>query len=114
MRVAFLLQRSGLEHPAPSLSAVTREIIDRLRALGARVDLLVPDDRPLDYAELAGEPAYDLYVLKAKTPLTLALAAAAATAGAMVVNSFEASSLTRDKLASTTVLAAAGSSTRTT
>jgi ribosomal protein S6--L-glutamate ligase len=108
MRIAFLLQRSRPEQSGASLSAVTTEIIDRLRADGARVDLAVPEDQPLDCAELAGEPRHDLYVLKAKTALTLGIAGAVTAAGARVVNTFAASSLTRDKLASTTVLAGRG------
>src|SRR5919205_3019558 len=108
MRIAFLLQRSRPDQPGASLSAVTLDIIERLRARGARVDLLVPEDRPLDCADLVGEPRHDMYVLKAKTALTLGIAGAMTAAGARVVNTFAASSLTRDKLASTTVLAGRG------
>jgi ribosomal protein S6--L-glutamate ligase len=108
MRIAFLLQRSRPERPGASLSAVMSEIIDALRARGAHVDLLVPEDKPLDCADLVGEPRYDLYVLKAKTALTLGIAGSLTAAGARVVNTFAASSLTRDKLASTTVLAGRG------
>jgi ribosomal protein S6--L-glutamate ligase len=105
-RIAFLLQRSSADG-RPSISAVTAELVARLRQQhGAHVDLLLPEDAPLDLG--AFEPAHDLYVLKAKTPLTLAVAAASAASGAIVVNDFEACCLTRDKLASTAVLAAAG------
>lgn len=108
MRIAFLLQRSRPERPGASVSGVTAEIIDRLRARSARVDLLVPEDHAVDCADLAGEPSHDLYVLKAKTALTLGVAGAMTAGGARVVNTFAASSLTRDKLASTTVLAGFG------
>jgi ribosomal protein S6--L-glutamate ligase len=108
MRIAFLLQRSRSDHPGASLSAVTTEIIERLEARGARVDLLVAEDEPLDCTALGREPRHDLYVLKAKTALTLGIAGAMTAAGARVVNTFAASSLTRDKLASTTVLAGRG------
>ena len=108
MRVAFLLQRSRPDRPGASLSGVTTEIVERLWARGARVDLLVPEDEPLDCDALGGRPGHDLYVLKAKTALTLGIAGAMATAGARVVNTFAASSLTRDKLASTAVLAGWG------
>jgi ribosomal protein S6--L-glutamate ligase len=108
MRIAFLLQRSRPDRPGASLSAVTTDIVERLRADGARVDLLVPEDAPLDCADLAGEPGHDLYVLKAKTALTLGIAGAMTAAGARVANTFAASSLTRDKLASTAVLAGSG------
>jgi ribosomal protein S6--L-glutamate ligase len=108
MRIAFLLQRSRPEEAGAILSAVTTEIIDRLRVHGAQVELLVPEDQPLDCADLAGEPRHDVYVLKAKTALTLGIAGAMTAASARVVNTFAASSLTRDKLASTTVLAGRG------
>jgi ribosomal protein S6--L-glutamate ligase len=109
-RIAFLLQRSQTEPSAgsePRLSMVTTEIVARLRDVyGARVDLLTPEDRTLELGHLGAE--HDLYVLKAKTPITLAVAGAAAAAGARVINSFESSTLTRDKLATTAVLAASG------
>jgi ribosomal protein S6--L-glutamate ligase len=105
-RIAMLLQRSSADR-RPSVSAVTAELIARLRARhGAEVGLLLPEDAPLELGTFASD--YDLYVLKAKTPLTLAIAAAASASGAVVVNSFEASSLARDKLAATAILAAAG------
>jgi ribosomal protein S6--L-glutamate ligase len=91
----------------PSVSAVTAEVVARLREdRGAAVDLLEPGQRPVELSDI--RPEYDLYVLKAKTTLTLAIAGAVAAAGAAVVNSFEACVLTRDKIASTAVLAAAG------
>ena len=109
-RIAFLLQRSQTDAAAgsePSLSMVTTEIVARLRdAYGARVDLLTPEDQPLELGQVRAE--HDVYVLKAKTSMTLALAGAVAAAGATVINSFEASMLTRDKLATTAVLAASG------
>jgi ribosomal protein S6--L-glutamate ligase len=86
---------------------VMTEIVARLRdAHGARVDLLTPDAQPLELGQL--RPEYDLYVLKAKTPMTLAVAGVVSAAGATVINTFEASNLTRDKLATTAVLAASG------
>jgi ribosomal protein S6--L-glutamate ligase len=86
---------------------VTTEIVARLRdGYGARVDVLTPDEQPLELGHIRAE--YDLYVLKAKTPMTLAVAGAVAAAGATVINTFEASNLTRDKLATTAVLAASG------
>jgi ribosomal protein S6--L-glutamate ligase len=89
------------------VSTVTAEIVARLRERhGATVDLLTPEQQALDLGQLRVE--HDLYVLKAKTPMTLAIAGAMAAAGAPVVNTFEASNLTRDKLATTAVLAAAG------
>jgi ribosomal protein S6--L-glutamate ligase len=86
---------------------VTAEIVARLRDThGVTVDLLTPDEQLLELGQLQAE--HDLYVLKAKTPMTLAMAAAVSAAGARVINTFEASNLTRDKLAATAVLAASG------
>ena len=105
-RIAVLLQRSPA-NGRPGVSAVTAELIERLREQhGAEVDLLVPEDAPLELGMFA--PACDLYVLKSKTPLSLAMATIGAASGAVVVNTLEASSLARDKLAATAVLAAAG------
>jgi ribosomal protein S6--L-glutamate ligase len=109
-RIAFLLQHSPADASAaarPSLSVVTTEIAARLREhYGASVDLLTPDAQPLALEHMRAE--HDVYVLKAKTPMTLAVAGAVAAQGATVVNTFEASTLTRDKLATTAVLAASG------
>jgi ribosomal protein S6--L-glutamate ligase len=109
-RIAFLLQRSAPDaspgRRQPSLSHVTEAILGRLLDRGAELDLLVPEDEPLEPGLLRVE--YDLYVLKAKTPLTLGLAGAVEAMGARVVNTFAACNLTRDKVATTAVLAAAG------
>ena len=107
-RIAFLLQSSPTDGSlGPSPSAVTTEIVARLRDThGASVDLLTPDAQPLRLEHV--RPEHDAYVLKAKTPITLAVAGAVAALGAPVINSIEASTLTRDKLATTAVLAASG------
>jgi ribosomal protein S6--L-glutamate ligase len=106
MRVAMLLQPSAPESAEPSLSTVTQDIIRRLRARGAEVDVLVPEGESIDLGVF--RPQHDLYVLKSKSPLSLALASAAADRGALVLNDPEASALARDKIASTAILAAAG------
>ena len=108
MRIAFVLAHAGPESVVPRLSRVTDEIVSELQGRGARVDLLTVGEQPLDLSATDVRPEHDVYVLKAKTPLTLGLAAAVAARGARVINTVEASILTRDKLASTAVLAAAG------
>jgi ribosomal protein S6--L-glutamate ligase len=80
--------------------------VTRLRDCGARVDLIAPADGPWDVAAI--RPQHDLYVLKAKTPLTLSLAGALAMGGAAVVNTVGACTLARDKIAATAVLAGCG------
>ncbi|MDH4099546.1 MAG: hypothetical protein OEV28_03095 [Nitrospirota bacterium] len=106
MRIAFFLTSNGSGEEAPHVSAVTTEIVERLRSMGALVDLLVPETRAWDLANI--RPEYDLYVLKSKTPLTMSLAGALTMAGAVIVNGYRATVLTKDKVASTAVLAAAG------
>jgi ribosomal protein S6--L-glutamate ligase len=106
VRIAFLIQRSAASIGPAGISPLTAEIVTRLRDCGARVDLIAPEDGPWDVAAL--RPQHDLYVLKAKTPLTLSLAGALALGGAAVVNTVEACTLARDKIAATAVLAGCG------
>jgi ribosomal protein S6--L-glutamate ligase len=105
-RMAFLLQPSGLETAAPRISPLTEAILVHLRSRDNLVDVIVPESGPLDIADL--RPRHDLYILKSETPLALSVAGALTVAGATVVNSFRACYLTRDKIAATAVLAAAG------
>jgi ribosomal protein S6--L-glutamate ligase len=106
VRIAFLIQRSATSGGPAGLSPLTAEIVTRLRDCGARVDLLAPEDGPWDVAAL--RPQHDLYVLKAKTPLTLSLAGALALGGAAVVNAVRSSTLARDKIAATALVAGCG------
>jgi ribosomal protein S6--L-glutamate ligase len=53
-------------------------------------------------------PEHNLYVLKSKTPLTLAIARILDLAGAAIVNSVESCELIRDKIVTTALLARAG------
>lgn len=82
----------------------TRQIIDVLSSKGIVVDILVAEDRVWDLENI--KPEYDMYVLKSKSPLTLALACLFEMEGALVVNTWESSSLAKNKVASTAVLAA--------
>lgn len=106
MRIAFLLQAQASDPLTPHLSAVMRDVVAHLMRSGANVELMVAEQgvHRLD----AIEPRHDLYVLKSKTPLTLGFAGALSRAGATLVNSFEATLLAKDKIASTPLLAAAG------
>ena len=106
MRIAFLIHRSAAGVGPAGLSPLTAEIVTHLRDGGARVDLLASEGGPWDLAAL--RPQHDLYVLKAKTPLTLSLAGALALGGAVVVNSVRSCTLARDKIAATTLLAGCG------
>lgn len=106
-RIAFLVQRSKADPHGPPVARVTAETVDRLRDRGAQVDLLVAGAEALDLATLQ-RPQHDLYVLKTKASLPHSLAGVIEVAGARVVNTFRASILTWDKIATTGLLAAAG------
>lgn len=95
------------EHGAePDLSAVTREAVARLRSMGADVELVVPERQAYDLACI--HPRHDLYVLKSKSRLALAVAGALGRRGAAVVNTVRSCVLTRDKITATALMAAAG------
>ncbi len=104
MRLCFIVRRSGSgDQP---ISPIAAETIEKLRALGAQVDVIIVEDQPFEVAEL--QLRHDLYVLKSKVPLTLSIAGALTLAGATVVNSFRSHNLASDKIATTGLLAAAG------
>lgn len=100
MRMAFLVQRSDLDDP------VAADVIADLKGKGVRADLVLLEEERFDLSDL--KPAYDLYVLRSKTPLTLSFAGALTIAGAEVANTVRACSLVRDKIASLPLLAASG------
>lgn len=109
-RIALILPARPPDGPAPvfasaALSAATARTVAALRAGGARVELIVASG-VIDLGAL--RPTADLYVLKSKSPFALSLAAALEARGARIVNSAAASSLARDKIAATGLLAAAG------
>ncbi|HEV8634783.1 MAG TPA: hypothetical protein VG370_11165 [Chloroflexota bacterium] len=106
MRIAFLLERTQPDNPAPRINPVTGDVIAHLRERGVQADLIVPENGCVEISD--GRPRHDLYVLKSKTPLALSLARALAMAGARIVNTVEACTLVRDKIACTAVLAARG------
>lgn len=106
VRVGLLLQGLEPDLASPRVSPLTEEIVARLTEQGALVDLLVPESAPQELAEV--RPRHDLYVLKSETPLALSLAGALTIAGADVINTCHSCNLTRDKVAATAVLAAAG------
>lgn len=104
MRIAFVLRPPAPDGPV--MSGVTAETVDRLRARGAEVDLVVPEAGCVDLAEL--RPTHDLYVLKSKSAFTLSWAGVLTLAGAATVNTWRSCSLARDKIAVTALLAASG------
>jgi ribosomal protein S6--L-glutamate ligase len=102
MRIAFLLVR----HPPTRRSPIFPEVVERLRARGAEVDVLYPGEeaRSLDALVLD----HDLYVLKAGTEVALSLAGALHTLGAAILNPYPVSEMCRDKIVASRALSEAG------
>ncbi len=105
-RIAIFLRGEKEDPRTPRTSALTVEVIERLRESGATVDLVVPENEVVDIRGV--RPLHDLYVLREKTALNLSVAAILALAGARIVNSVRSCMIARDKIAATSLLAAAG------
>lgn len=106
MRIAVFLRPELNDRAAVQTSKSTEATVAALRELGDEVELILPEARPWDLLDL--RPRHDLYVLKSKTPLTMALASALSAVGATVVNTVESTRLAKDKIAHTPLLAGAG------
>jgi ribosomal protein S6--L-glutamate ligase len=92
-------------HPPGYRGGLVTELVPALAAHGARVELV--------HAEMAAQrldtpPPWDAVVLKSGSAAALHLAAAAAAWGIPSVNDAEATRLAQDRLASMSLLAAAG------
>jgi glutathione synthase/RimK-type ligase-like ATP-grasp enzyme len=102
VRIAFLLVR----HPASRPSPIFPEVIRLLRARGADVGVIHPDE---DATELRAVTLdRDLYVLKAGTEAALSLAGALHALGAAILNPYPVSAMCRDKIVASKVLDEAG------
>jgi ribosomal protein S6--L-glutamate ligase len=85
---------------------VTEQVVELLRRGGAIIDLIVPEAIPWDLGAL--RPEHDLYVLKAKSPLTLSAVEALETMGAVAVNTSQASRWAKNKVLHSVLLARTG------
>jgi ribosomal protein S6--L-glutamate ligase len=101
MRIGVIMRRQSAAHATPMTDAIAR-----LRAGGATVELLHPNEQRIDLSHV--RVAHDLYVLKEKSDLTLSFAAALHAAGATILNSFPVSLRLRDKVLACKILQAAG------
>jgi ribosomal protein S6--L-glutamate ligase len=101
-RICMLL----VKHPPGRRTPIMPEVIARLRAAGATVELHDPDDGLLALADL--RVAHDLYVLKSGSEAALSVAGALHAQGACVLNPWPAAVALRDKAIATRVLQAAG------
>jgi ribosomal protein S6--L-glutamate ligase len=102
MRIALLM----VKHPPERKSPIMPEVIERLRARGAEVDVLFPDESLTDLSSVRVE--HDLYVLKSGSDRALSLAGALHAQGGAVLNPYPAAAALRDKVVATRVLQAAG------
>jgi fructose-1,6-bisphosphatase/inositol monophosphatase family enzyme/glutathione synthase/RimK-type ligase-like ATP-grasp enzyme len=102
MRICMLL----VKHPPERRSPMVPELLERLRAAGATVEVRYPDDALQDLGELRVE--HDLYVLKSGTEAALSVAGALHALGAQIVNPWPAAAALRDKAIATRVLQQAG------
>ena len=99
MRIAFFVRPRRV-------SAHTARVVELLREGGDRVDVLCPEERAWELAGL--RPEHDLYVLKSKTPMALAVGEVLAARGARLLNSAESSRLAKDKVRHSALLFDAG------
>jgi ribosomal protein S6--L-glutamate ligase len=107
VKIAVLLVR----HPPTRRSPIFPEVVERLRAKGAEVDVLYPDDHATELDAL--DLGHDLYVLKAGTETALSLAGVLHTLGAAILNPYPVSEMCRDKIVASRVLHEAGVRTPT-
>jgi ribosomal protein S6--L-glutamate ligase len=95
-----------VRHPPTRKTPIMPETVRLLSERGAMVDVIYPEEQPADLSET--RPEHDLYILKAKTELSLSLAGALHAAGAAIVNPYPVTMLLRDKIATFRILQAAG------
>jgi ribosomal protein S6--L-glutamate ligase len=102
MRIALLLVRHPPDRPSP----IFPEVVRLLRAKGAEVRVVYPDEQVTELQTLTVED--DLYVLKAGTETALSLAGALHALGAAILNPYPVSAMCRDKIVAGKVLDEAG------
>jgi ribosomal protein S6--L-glutamate ligase len=102
VRIAFLLVR----HPPGRRSPIFPEVVRLLEADGATVDILYPDEGPIELSDVRVE--HDLYVLKSGTETALSLAGALDALGAPLLNPYRVAVACRDKVVASKLLDAGG------
>jgi ribosomal protein S6--L-glutamate ligase len=102
MKIGILMPRQRASRRSPLMP----EVLKLLRAFGANVDVIYPDDRCTDLDSLRVE--HDLYVLRSDTELALGLAGALHAIGAPILNPWSVATMMKDKIAATRRLGAAG------
>ncbi|MGH3118595.1 MAG: ATP-grasp domain-containing protein [Gaiellales bacterium] len=99
MRIAFVLVRRP---PGSIWPEVMRLVAQR----GIEVDVIYPDEQPIDLANLKLE--HDLYVMKSGSETALSLAGALHALGATILNPYPVAVMCRDKIVASEVLERAG------
>ena len=82
--------------------SVVEEVIQLLADKGVDVDLIYPEETPVEV--LALHPQHDLYVLKSSTEVALSYARALHAGGAAILNPYPAVAAMKDKIMATKVL----------
>jgi ribosomal protein S6--L-glutamate ligase len=99
MRIAFILVR----RPPGSIFP---EVIQLLARRGIEIDVIYPDEQPIDLTHLRVE--HDLYVLKSGTETALSLGGALHALGATILNPYPVAVMCRDTVVASETLERAG------
>jgi ribosomal protein S6--L-glutamate ligase len=99
VKIAFILVR----RPPRSIFP---EVMRLLTQRGIDVDVIYPDEQPIDLARLRIE--HDLYVLKSGTETALSLGGALHALGATILNPYPVAVMCRDKIVASETLERAG------
>jgi ribosomal protein S6--L-glutamate ligase len=102
LSIGVIIQRRPASRPSPMVG----EMVDLLRQWGCQVDLLLPDEQPMELITLRA--GHDLYVLKSGTAAALSTAGALHSQGARIINPYPVAVACRDKVVATRMLQAAG------
>lgn len=102
MRIAFFLKPRSERSP----QSVMPEVVRLLGGRGLHVEVIDPQAEVTNLTEL--RPRFDLYVLKARTSMTLSIAGALHAAGAAILNPYPVAQACRDKVVASQLLRAAG------
>jgi ribosomal protein S6--L-glutamate ligase len=102
VRLGFIMVR----HEPTRISPIMPEVVRLLREWGVTVDLIYPEERLTDLANL--DLDYDLYVLKSGSELALSLAGVLDAAGRLILNPYRVAARCRDKIIASRILQQAG------
>jgi ribosomal protein S6--L-glutamate ligase len=102
MRIAIVSARNE----SSGGGSVMREAIELLEAKGAAVDVISPEEGPIDLGLL--RPEHDLYILKSGTETALSLIGSLHAAGAATLNPYPVVVQMKNKVIATKVLHSAG------